>query len=71
MPHRKIVRRSCAVLLLAAFAIAVAASAAQQRRVQPPRAVRLYVFVAHPKGTLVWDVGAIPDTAFKKERCHF
>jgi N-acyl homoserine lactone hydrolase len=23
--------------------------------------------VAHPKGTLIWDVGAIPDTAFKEE----
>jgi N-acyl homoserine lactone hydrolase len=24
--------------------------------------------VAHPKGTLMWDVGAIPDTAFKDDR---
>jgi len=69
---------------------------AQQRKAQPPKSLRLYVFdcgkldipditpyqlkkeemattlmsvacflVAHPKGTLMWDVGAVPDTAFK------
>jgi len=68
----------------------------QQRKAQPPKSVRLYVFdcgslnipditpyqlkkeelattlmsvpcflVAHPKGTLVWDTGAVPDSAFK------
>ena len=69
---------------------------AQQRKPQPPKSVRLYVFdcgslnipdispyqfkkeelatnymsvpcflIAHPKGTLMWDVGAVPDSAFK------
>ena len=68
----------------------------QQRKAQPPKSVRLYVFdcgslnipdtspyqlkkeelatnymsiacflVAHPKGTLIWDVGAVPDSSFK------
>jgi N-acyl homoserine lactone hydrolase len=67
-------------------------TAAQTRKAQPPRSVRLYVFdcgkldipditnyqltraeiatnvmsvpcflIAHPKGTLMWDVGAVPD----------
>src|SRR6266403_1915614 len=69
---------------------------AQQRKPQPPKSVRLYVFdcgslnipdispyqlkkeelatnymsvpcflIVHPKGTLMWDVGAVPDSAFK------
>jgi glyoxylase-like metal-dependent hydrolase (beta-lactamase superfamily II) len=69
---------------------------ARQRKPQPPKSVRLYVFdcgslnipdispyqlkkeeiatnymsvpcflIAHPKGTLMWDVGAVPDSAFK------
>ena len=68
----------------------------QQRKAQPPKSVRLYIFdcgkldipdtspyqlkkeelattmmsvpcflVAHPRGTLMWDTGAVPDTAFK------
>jgi N-acyl homoserine lactone hydrolase len=68
----------------------------QQRKPQPPKSLRLYVFdcgslnipdispyqlkkedlattymsvpcflVAHPRGTLMWDVGAVPDSAFK------
>ena len=68
----------------------------QQRKAQPPKSLRLYVFdcgslnipdtspyqfknkelatsmmsvpcflVAHPKGTMIWDAGAVPDTAFK------
>jgi glyoxylase-like metal-dependent hydrolase (beta-lactamase superfamily II) len=71
-------------------------SAAQQRKAQPPKSLRLYVFdcgtldipdispyqlkreeiatnkmsvacflIAHPRGTLMWDVGAVPDSAFK------
>src|SRR5688572_2358001 len=71
-------------------------SMAQQRRVQPPQSVTLYVFdcgqlniadisvyqlkreeiatnlmsvpcflIAHPKGNLMWDVGAVPDSAFR------
>src|SRR5690348_1203174 len=78
------------ILLFAPGAIA------QQRKAQPPKSVRLYVFdcgslnipdispyqlkkdeiatnymsvpcflIAHPKGTLMWDVGAVPDSAFK------
>ena len=69
---------------------------AQQRKAQPPKTVRLYVFdcgslnipdtsayqlkkeelatnvmsvpcflVAHPRGTLIWDVGAVPDSSFR------
>jgi glyoxylase-like metal-dependent hydrolase (beta-lactamase superfamily II) len=72
---------------------------AGQRKAQPPKSVRLYVFdcgslnipdvspyqlkkeeiatnymsvacflIAHPKGTLMWDVGAVPDSAFKAGR---
>src|SRR2546428_10666016 len=83
------------VVLLSIVAIAVLA-AAQQRKAQAPKSVRLYVFdcgkldipdtspyqlkkeelattmmsvpcflVAHPRGTLMWDTGAVPDTAFK------
>jgi glyoxylase-like metal-dependent hydrolase (beta-lactamase superfamily II) len=26
--------------------------------------------VAHPKGTLIWDVGAIPDSSFKPDGTH-
>lgn len=88
----------CRVLPAMMFAIlAIAPSAvAQQRRAQPPKSVRLYVFdcgslnipdtspyqlkpeelgttymsvacylVAHPKGTMIWDAGAVPDSAFK------
>lgn len=82
-------------MMLAIPAIALSAMA-QQRKAQPPKSVRLYVFdcgslnipditpyqltkeelattymalpcflVAHPKGTMMWDVGAVPDSAFK------
>jgi N-acyl homoserine lactone hydrolase len=84
------------MFVMAAAAVLSPAGLAQQRRVQPPESVRLYVFdcgqlniadisvyqlkreeittnlmsvpcflVAHPKGNLMWDVGAVPDTAFK------
>jgi glyoxylase-like metal-dependent hydrolase (beta-lactamase superfamily II) len=80
--------RALVVLLCVTSALA----GAQQRKAQPPRVVRLYVFdcgkldipditpyqltraeiatnmmsvpcflVAHPKGTLMWDVGVVPD----------
>src|SRR5438552_17707068 len=86
--------------LLAILTIA-SISSAQQRKAQPPKSVRLYVFdcgvldipdtsayrlkkedlattkmsvpcflVAHPKGTLMWDVGAIPDSSFKPGGGH-
>jgi glyoxylase-like metal-dependent hydrolase (beta-lactamase superfamily II) len=86
-------RARFAVVAFIAFACAVSpAVVAQQRKAQPPGAVRLYVFdcgkldipdlapyqltraeiatnvmsvacflVAHPRGTLMWDVGAVPD----------
>src|SRR5579884_870773 len=71
---------------------------APQKKAEPPKTVRLYVFdcgtldipdtspyqfkkeelaaskmsapcflVAHPKGTLMWDVGPIPDSNFKND----
>lgn len=86
-------------MLLAAILVAILAvtpAMAQQRRAQPPKSLRLYVFdcgvlnivdperfrlqrdeivtnimsapcflIAHPKGTLAWDVGVIPDSALK------
>jgi len=83
------------VMILAILAIAPSAIP-KQRKAQPPKSVRLYVFdcgslnipdtsvyqlkkeeiatnfmsvpcflVAHPKGTMIWDTGAVPDTAFK------
>ena len=88
-------RRVLHVTMLAILAIAFSAMA-QQRKAQPPKSVRLYVFdcgslnitdtspyqlkaeelasrymsvpcflVAHPKGTMIWDAGAVPDSAFK------
>jgi N-acyl homoserine lactone hydrolase len=84
-------------LVLLALTVALALPAAAQKRAEPPKSVRLYVFdcgriagldpqrlfhfkkeelaggpdvvvtcylVAHPKGTLMWDVGTIPDNAF-------
>src|SRR5262245_2964555 len=79
----------------------VSSTYGQQRKAQPPRSVRLYVFdcghldipdtsayqlkkeelattkmsvacylVAHPKGTLMWDVGAVPDSSFKRDGTH-
>src|SRR5437870_6092660 len=83
-------------LILPALLATAALMPAQQRRAQPPKSVRLYIFdcgkldipdtspyqlkkeeltttmmsipcflVAHPRGTLMWDTGAVPDTAFK------
>src|SRR5216117_2083947 len=91
MPLRKIVF----AMMLAVLGAAPTAMT-QQKKVQPPKSVRLYVFdcgkldipdtspyqlkkeelattymsvpcflVAHPKGTMMWDTGAVPDTAFK------
>src|SRR5215470_1795969 len=88
-------KQSIRVLVLVILATA-SLSLAQQRKAEPPKSVRLYVFdcgslnipdispyqlkreeiatnymsvpcflVAHPKGTLMWDVGAVPDSAFK------
>ena len=87
-----------AFLLMLAFALFAIApfSVSQQKKAQPPKSLRVYVFdcgslnipdttpyqlkkeelattymsvacflVAHPKGTLMWDVGAVPDSAFK------
>src|SRR5437667_10436472 len=82
--------------LLLVFLVIVPGVIAQQRKPQPPKSVRLYVFdcgslnipdtspyqlkkeelatnymsvpcflVAHPKGTMIWDAGAVPDSAFK------
>jgi glyoxylase-like metal-dependent hydrolase (beta-lactamase superfamily II) len=82
-------------LSIAALALSTADA---QKRADPVKSVRLYVFdcgmirgldpslfqfkkedlasadmvvtcwlVAHPKGTLMWDVGVIPDTAFKSD----
>ena len=78
--------------LIVLLCVTSALAGAQQRKAQPPRVVRLYVFdcgkldipditpyqltraeiatnvmsvscflVAHPKGTLMWDVGVVPD----------
>lgn len=89
--HYRTVRLIALVILLAA-----PMARAQQRKAQPPKSLRLYVFdcgslnipdtspyqlkkeelatsymsvpcflVAHPKGTMIWDTGAVPDTAFK------
>ena len=98
MTNYKIDSRWCRVLLAMMLAILVAASSGlgQQRKAQPPKSARLYVFdcgslnipdtspyqlkkeelatnymsvpcflVAHPKGTMIWDAGAVPDSAFK------
>jgi len=90
--NKKTVRLLVAVLFLTAASWAMT----QQRKAQPPKSLRLYVFdggaldipditpyqlkkeelatskmsvvsflVAHPKGTLMWDSGAVPDSAFK------
>src|SRR5262247_4950316 len=83
------------VLVLVILATAFHSFAQQQRKAEPPKSVRLYVFdcgslnipdispyqlqreeiatnymsvacflVAHPRGTLMWDVGAVPDSGF-------
>jgi N-acyl homoserine lactone hydrolase len=90
----------CAILagIILAIAASAASAMAQQRKAQPPKSVRLYVFdcgslnipdtspyqltkedlattmmsvpcflVAHPKGTMMWDTGAIPDSSFKSD----
>src|SRR5260370_31087963 len=97
MSHRPVSRWS-RVLPLIVLAVAMIApfATSQQRKAQPPKSLRLYVFdcgsldipdtspyqlrkeelattmmsvpcflVAHPGGTLIWDSGAVPDSAFK------
>jgi N-acyl homoserine lactone hydrolase len=85
------------VPLLIVLAAAAVAAMAQQRKAEPPKSLRLYVFdcgslniadtspyqlkkeelatnimsdpcflVAHPKGAMMWDVGAVPDSTFKQ-----
>jgi N-acyl homoserine lactone hydrolase len=85
-------------LLVVGAVLLTALPAIAQKRAEPPKSVRLYVFdcgmikgldpaafhfkkeelagvdfvvpcylVAHPKGTLMWDVGVIPDSAFKPD----
>src|SRR5438093_6684006 len=87
--------------ILLTILITAPSASAQQRKAQPPKSVRLYVFdcgsldipdtspyelkkeelvtnkmsvpcflVAHPKGTLMWDVGAVPDSSFKPGGGH-
>src|ERR1041385_131229 len=89
--------KNTAGALLAILGIAPLCLAQQpQKRAQPPKSVRLYVFdcgtldipdtspyqlkpeelaatkmsapcflVAHPKGTMIWDAGPVPDSNFK------
>jgi N-acyl homoserine lactone hydrolase len=88
MTHRRF-----SVLLLA---LAALPAFAQQKKPEPPKSVRLYIFdcgtldnadtsryqlkkeeiathlmsvpcflIAHPKGTLMWDTGVVPDSEFK------
>jgi N-acyl homoserine lactone hydrolase len=87
---------SIARLLAAVLLMIAPLGAAQQRKPEAPKSLRLYVFdcgslnipdispyqlkreeiatnymsvpcflIVHPKGTLMWDVGAVPDSAFK------
>jgi N-acyl homoserine lactone hydrolase len=98
MTDHRITWRRCRVLAAMTLAILTTAptSSTAQRKAQPPKSVRLYVFdcgslnipditpyqlkkeemattymsvpcflVAHPRGTLIWDAGAVPDSAFK------
>ena len=84
--------------ILLAIALSTPSAMTQQRRAQPPKSVRLYVFdcgslnipdtspyqltkeelatnmmsvpcflVAHTKGTMMWDTGAIPDSSFQSD----
>jgi N-acyl homoserine lactone hydrolase len=98
MTNYRVDSRWCRVFLAMMLAVlAVVPSAIpQERKAQPPKSVRLYVFdcgslnipdispyqlkeeelattkmsvpcflVAHPKGTMIWDTGAVPDSYFK------
>src|SRR5438105_8962017 len=98
MKRKRVGSRSRSVLQASILAMLAITSGvlAQQRKAQPPKSVRLYVFdcgsldipdtspyqlkkedlatnkmsvacflVAHPRGTLMWDVGAVPDSSFK------
>jgi N-acyl homoserine lactone hydrolase len=98
MTNYRVDPRWCRIFPVLMFAILAIAPLAipQQRKAQPPKSVRLYVFdcgslniadtspyqlkkeelatnymsvacflVAHPKGTMIWDAGAVPDSAFK------
>jgi len=92
---RRLNRSQFLLAAAALFTLPVAA----QKRAQPPKTVRVYVFdcgmikgldpaatfhlkreelagvdfvvpcylIAHPKGTLMWDVGVVPDSAFKPD----
>jgi glyoxylase-like metal-dependent hydrolase (beta-lactamase superfamily II) len=84
--------------ILAITAVLMIPSAEAQKRPQPPKSVRIYVFdcgslkgldpgmfhfkkeelaevnfvdvsylIVHPKGTLMWDTGTVPDSAFKPD----
>jgi N-acyl homoserine lactone hydrolase len=88
--------RTVQVLLAIVLAASAGATGTAQRRAQPPKSLRVYVFdcgrleggdvsrfrlkreemattdmsvacylVAHPKGTLIWDAGAVPDADIK------
>jgi glyoxylase-like metal-dependent hydrolase (beta-lactamase superfamily II) len=87
--------------LLAIGLLITIPSLGQQRKAEPPKSLRLYVFdcgsldipdtsvyqlkkeelattkmsvpcflIAHPRGTLMWDVGAVPDSSFKPDGTH-
>jgi N-acyl homoserine lactone hydrolase len=99
MTNYRVDSRWCRVFPVMMVAILVIAPSAipQQRKAQPPKSLRLYVFdcgslnipdispyqlkkeelatsymsvpcflVAHPKGTMIWDAGAVPDSDFKR-----
>ena len=98
MTNYRVECRWSRVLVVMIFVLAVPLAMAQQRKAQPPKSVRLYVFdcgtlniadtsvyqlkkeelattymsvpcflVAHPKGTMIWDAGAVPDSGFKTD----
>lgn len=89
------------MLIVFLMFLAVGSSALAQRKAEPPKSLRLYVFdcgsldipdtspyqlkkeeiatnkmsvacflIAHPKGTLMFDVGAVPDSSFKPDGTH-
>src|SRR5579863_5805475 len=91
MTKRNVIR----LILAVALALAGQANISAQKKAQPPRTVRLYVFdcgvlhnadmgrfnlkkeevftsdmsmacflIAHPKGNLIWDTGAVPDDSW-------
>ena len=95
MSNRILLSMTLGILAFTPSASPQQGKAQQQRRAQPPKSVRLYVFdcgslkipdtspyqlkpeelgttnmsvacflVAHPKGTMIWDAGAVPDSSF-------